>query len=163
MKTCCMVVLAISIAVPARSQEPRANDPITTPRLIISERAIAAALEEHPTAQPTRRRDSVANGALIGGLLVGVGLAAGGAWVCHMLKEPADPSCWPGILRIGAIGFGIGAGVGIGIDLLLFRAPSRGRHLVSGTEWQQGDALSDAIRCQEPNGGRQCHSVSGTE
>jgi hypothetical protein len=120
MRICCIVVLVLSIAIPAQAQDrkPSSED---TPRLIISERAIAAALAAHPPAPPGGR-DSVANGALIGGLIVGIGVAATGGWVCHMLKEPSDPSCWPGIARVGAIGFGIGAGLGIGIDLLISRS-----------------------------------------
>jgi hypothetical protein len=132
MKLCCIVVLALSVALPAQAQEQIAEAPKPRPSfakateggLIISEQAIAAALAEHPPAQPRRPRDSVANGMLIGGLLVGIGVAATGGWVCHMLKEPDDPSCWPGIARVGAIGFGIGAALGAGIDLLVSRSPA---------------------------------------
>lgn len=123
MKICCIVALTLSIALPAQSQDLATV--ATSQKLIISERAIAAALEAHPPMQPARGRDSAVNGALIGGLLVGIGLAAGGGWICHMLKEPGDPSCWPGVLRIGAIGFGVGAAVGAGIDLLVTRSPAQ--------------------------------------
>jgi hypothetical protein len=119
MRICCIVVLVLSIAIPAQAQVAISDAPKS--KLIISERAIAAALAAHPPAPPGGR-DSVANGALIGGLIVGIGVAATGGWVCHMLKEPSDPSCWPGIARVGAIGFGIGAGLGIGIDLLISRS-----------------------------------------
>jgi hypothetical protein len=134
MKLCCIVVLALSVALPAEAQDQISEAPKPGPSfakateggLIISEHAIAAALAGHPPAQPGRARDSVANGMLIGGLLVGIGVAATGGWVCYALKEPDDPSCWPGIARVGVIGFGIGAAIGAGIDLMFTRsAPTR--------------------------------------
>jgi hypothetical protein len=114
MKICCLVTI-LSLSVPAYAQG-------TQPRLIISERAIAAAIAEHPPAQTRQSRDSVANGALIGGLLAGVGMAGTGLYVCSALKEPGDPSCWPGVLTVGAISFVVGAAVGAGLDALFTRS-----------------------------------------
>lgn len=112
------------LAVPAHAQvtadEPR-------PRLIISERAIAAALAEHPPVQPPSSRDSVANGALLGGFLVGSVLAIGGGLLCNNLKEEGDPPCWKGIVTVGAVGFAVGAAVGAGLDLLFARSSPQPR------------------------------------
>jgi hypothetical protein len=120
MKICCIVVLVLTIAIPAQAQDPIGNPPKS--KLIISERAITAALSEHPPAQARQSRDSVANGALIGGLVAGVGMAGTGLYVCSALKEPGDPSCWPGVLTIGAISFVVGAAVGAGLDALFTRS-----------------------------------------
>jgi hypothetical protein len=123
MKICCLVTI-LGMSVPAYAQAPIAGD-ASRPRLIISERAIAAALAAAPPAQSRQSRDSVANGALIGGLLAGVGMAGTGLYVCSALKEPGDPSCWPGVLTVGAISFVVGAAVGAGLDALFTRLPSQ--------------------------------------
>ena len=122
MKKCCIVVMLLSIAVPARAQEPTGHIPDTTPRLIISERAIAAAIEENPPAQPARGRDSVANGALLGGILAAGVMMGGGAYLCNELREEGDPSCTKSVITVGAISFVIGAAVGAGVDALFSRS-----------------------------------------
>ena len=119
MRLCCIVVLIVSFATPALAQHEPGQLPRT--KLIISDRAIAMALEKRPPALAVQPRDSVANGAIIGGVIGGVAMGAGGAWVCHMLKEPSDPSCWPGALTVGVIAAGVGAAAGAGIDALLVR------------------------------------------
>ena len=93
-----------------------------TPRLIVSERAVAAGLASAAAAQPLRSDDSVMNGAVIGAVVGGIALGAFGAYVCHMTGEVGDPSCWPAILRIGAVGAGLGAAAGAGIDALRSRS-----------------------------------------
>lgn len=124
MKICCIVVLTLGIAIPAQSQDLAKDAPPA--KLIISDRAIAAALGVHPPVQPARRRDSVVNGALIGGILAGLVMAGGGAYLCNELKEPGETSsCWPAVITVGAVSFGVGAAIGAGIDLLITRSPAR--------------------------------------
>ena len=77
------------------------------------------ALEKHPPAPAVQSRDSVKNGAIIGAVVGFIALAAPGAWICHMLKEPGDPPCWKGVVTVGAIGAGVGAAAGAGVDALL--------------------------------------------
>jgi hypothetical protein len=59
---------------------------------------------------------------VLGAVVGGAALGGFGAFICNVLKEPGDPSCWGGVLAIGAIGAGIGAGAGAGIDALLARS-----------------------------------------
>lgn len=123
MRVCCIAVLIFSFATPALAQaEP---DPLPRTNLIISDRAIAMGLEKRPPAPALQSRDSIKNGAIIGAVIGGVALAAPGAWICHMLREPGDPPCWKGTVTVGAIGAGIGAAVGAGIDAMAAR--DRGR------------------------------------
>ena len=79
-------------------------------------------LEKHPPApaqQPSR--DSLKNGTIIGAVVGAIALAAPGAFICHMLREPGDPPCWKGVVTVGAIGAGVGAAAGAGIDALFMR------------------------------------------
>jgi hypothetical protein len=115
MRLCCIVVLLVASSTPAVAQE----------RLIISDRAIAMALEKHPPAPAIQSRDSVKNGAILGAVIGAVALAAPGAWICHMLREPGDPPCWKGVLTVGAIGAGVGAAAGAGVDALFVREQRR--------------------------------------
>jgi hypothetical protein len=119
MRLCCIVVLIAASATPVLGQETRAGAP--PPKLIISDRAIAMALADHPPAPAMQSRDSLKNGAIIGAVIGGVAMGAFGAALCHALKEPGDPSCWRGVLTIGALGAGIGAAGGAGIDALISR------------------------------------------
>ena len=119
MRLCCIVLLIVSFVTPALAQtEP---PPLPRTKLIISDRAIAIGLEKRPPAHPPQSRDSVANGAIIGAVIGGGVLGGGGAWLCHMLREPGDPPCWRGVLTIGAIFAGVGAAVGAGVDALFAR------------------------------------------
>jgi hypothetical protein len=76
---------------------------------------------ERPAIVQQEKRDSLANGAIIGAIVGGVAMGAFGAWICVMTGEEGDPPCWSGILRIGALGAGIGAAAGAGIDALMAR------------------------------------------
>jgi hypothetical protein len=92
------------------------------PRLVISDRAVFSGLASAAAAQQMRSDDSVVNGAVIGAVVGGLALGGFGAWVCYITGEVGDPSCWPAILRIGAIGAGAGAAVGAGVDALHFQS-----------------------------------------
>jgi hypothetical protein len=72
-----------------------------------------------------RDRDSLWNGAAIGAAIGGGATTAFVAFVCHALKEPGDPSCWGGVLAVGALGAGVGAAAGAGIDALRSEATWR--------------------------------------
>jgi hypothetical protein len=74
-------------------------------------------------SQPAQRKDSLANGAVIGAVVGALGLGAVGGVICKVQQEEGGGSCVPDFLRIGAIGAGIGAGLGIGIDAALARSP----------------------------------------
>jgi hypothetical protein len=119
MRLCCIVVLLLGSSTSAFAQAPATQQPHA--KLIISDRAIAMALEKHPPAPPAQTRDSNKNGAIIGAVIGAVALAAPGAWICQMLKEPGDPPCLKGVLTVGAIGAGVGAAAGAGVDALFTR------------------------------------------
>jgi hypothetical protein len=123
MRLRCIVVLLVLSPAPALAQQTAAQRPPS--RLIISDRAIAMALEKHPPAITIQSRDSVKNGAILGAVIGAVALAAPGAWICHMLREPGDPPCWKGVVTVGAIGAGIGAAAGAGVDALFVREQRR--------------------------------------
>ena len=116
---CCIVVLMIAAAPPALAQAPEPQPQ----KLIISDRAMAIGLEKAPPA--AQSRDSLKNGAIIGAVIGAVALAAPGAWICHMLREPGDPPCWKSVVTVGAIGAGIGVVAGAGVDAMLIRDPRR--------------------------------------
>ncbi|HEX6162004.1 MAG TPA: hypothetical protein VFZ31_01475 [Vicinamibacterales bacterium] len=117
MQLCRIVVLIFAATSPAFAQAPAIE--AAQPRLIISERALAGGLDRMPPA--VQSRDSVRNGAIIGAVIGAVALAAPGAWICHMLKEPGDPPCLKGVLTLGAVGAGVGAAAGAGVDALFVR------------------------------------------
>jgi hypothetical protein len=122
MKLCCMVVLTIGVSsqpVFAQGQFPETP----SQKLIISERAIAMALAEHPPSPPQSSRDSIKNGTIAGAVLGAVAMGGFVGWLCHQLKEPGDPSCWKSVAYAGALGAGAGAAAGAGIDALISRAP----------------------------------------
>ena len=115
-------LLAIAVVLTPLSLEAQQTRLVTEgPRLVISDRAIAAGIATTPPAQINRQRDSVKNGAVIGAL---IGAAIMGGYVtflCNALQEPGDPSC----LGSALLGFGLGAGTGAlggaGIDALMMR------------------------------------------
>jgi hypothetical protein len=114
--TCMAIVVVLGLPLPISAQT---NTP--APRLIISDRAIAAGLAAHPPAQNPPSRDSLKNGAIIGAI---AGAALFGGYVtflCNVLREPSDPSCLGSSLVAVAIGVGGGAAAGAGIDALFSR------------------------------------------
>jgi hypothetical protein len=114
-----MVLLFVTHSATAGAQDRLAPAPR---RLIISERAIAAALAAATTVQNQQpRRDSLKNGAIIGAVVGALALALPGGFICHALHEEGNPPCWRGTLMVGAIGAGIGAAAGAGIDAALSR------------------------------------------
>lgn len=96
-----------------------------SPRLIISARAITMGMGEVPPspASPAQSRDSIANGTLIGAAIGAVAMGAFAGWLCHMLQEPGEPTCWRSVGIGGVYGAGIGAAAGAGIDALLLHQP----------------------------------------
>jgi hypothetical protein len=125
MKLVCVVLMMLTIAGNAVAQsatEPR--DPLSSPSL---ELPSAEALLSQSPPVATEPRDSLKNGVIIGAAIGAGALGGFGLWICQMLKEPGDPSCWPGTLAIAGIGAGIGAAAGAGIDALSDRtaAPTR--------------------------------------
>jgi len=114
MRICCMLVLILSFATPSLAQQRS--------KLIISDRAIAMGMAAHPPSPAMQSpRDSLKNGAIIGAVVGGVAMGGFVGWLCHMLKEPGDPSCWKSVGYAGALGAGIGAAGGAGIDALAMR------------------------------------------
>src|SRR5688572_29326101 len=117
MRTCTLITLFCLAVSPIAASAQHNSSTAPPPRLIISEAAVANTLAaEQPSMR--ERRDSVANGAIIGAI---VGAAVMGGFVmylCNALKEPGDPPCWKSSgLAIG-IGAGAGALGGAGIDAL---------------------------------------------
>lgn len=118
----CVIATALLFAldaVPVAAQHRHDTD---RPRLIISETAVARAIAEHPPAPP-RRQDSLANGAIIGAVIGAAALGISGGVICHLLREPGDPPCWQGILRVSVIGGAMGGAAGAGVDAMLVRQP----------------------------------------
>ena len=116
------VILSICLVfspIAASAQHNNLTGP--TPRLIISDKAVADALKAE---QPSKRedRDSVKNGALIGAIIGGIAMGGFVGWLCNALKEPGDPSCLGGTLVWTGIGAGAGAAAGAGIDALFMRS-----------------------------------------
>ena len=135
MRTCSVVVAFCLVLSPIGVSAQHTSNKT---RLIISERAVAAALAAEQPAMG-ERRDSVKNGALIGAVIGGIALGGFVGWLCNMLQEPSDPSClYPSLLYTG-VGAGVGAAAGAGIDALAVSAPSgrrSGRRLgASLTVW----------------------------
>ena len=119
MRICCVAALILASATPALAQAPAPQPQ----KLIISQRAMAIGLEKAPPA--AQSRDSLKNGAIIGAVIGAVALAAPGAWICHMLREPSDPPCWKSVVTVGAIGAGVGVVAGAGVDAMLIRDARR--------------------------------------
>lgn len=111
------------VLISASSARAQQDSPSQPPRLIISDRAIAVGMAMHPPAPPQQSRDSLKNGAIIGGVVGGIAMGGFVGWLCHMLKEPGDPSCWKSVGYAGALGAAIGAAGGAGIDALAIRDP----------------------------------------
>ena len=103
----------------AGAQTLVAGEPPAAGTLLASAQRVAA---QQTTAATGDDRDSLVNGIVIGAVIGGAALGGFGALICNVLKEPGDPSCWGGVLAVGAIGAGIGAGAGAGIDALLARS-----------------------------------------
>jgi hypothetical protein len=71
--------------------------------------------------QDVRRRDSLANGILIGGAVGAAALGTFGAILCKAMQAPGEPSCVDDTFRLAAIGGAIGAGGGLIVDAALDR------------------------------------------
>lgn len=115
-----LFVLVPMLIVPsaARAQSPAAD---STPRLKL-DRPLFITEPLTRTAQPGNgSRDSLTNGVVIGAVIGAVTAGVFGAVVCNALKEPGDPSCATGVLRIAAFGAAIGAGGGLAVDAALSR------------------------------------------
>ena len=110
------------------------------PRLIISERAIAAGMASAPAMAPAAQPndDSIKNGTVIGAIVGAIALGGFVGWLCNMLQEPSDPSCLPPSLLYTGVGAGIGAAAGAGIDALMARPP----RLIGA----QRDAVDEKLR-----------------
>ena len=121
MRTCTLITVFCLVFSPIAASAQHHSTTGAPPRLIISEKAVAAALAAE---QPAMResRDSVKNGALIGAVIGGIALGGFVGWLCNMLQEPSDPSCLPPAMLYTGIGAGIGAAGGAGIDLLFSRS-----------------------------------------
>ena len=97
-----------------------------SPRLFDVQRQLRAVEGPPAVAQSAQRassRDTLKNGAIIGGLAGAAGLGIVGGLICHLYQEEGDPSCWSDTLRLAAIGAAIGTGAGITVDAALTRHP----------------------------------------
>ena len=72
-------------------------------------------------AQDARRRDSLANGIIIGAVVGAAAFGGFGAILCKAYQEPQGPGCISDTLRFVAIGAAIGAGGGLALDAALTR------------------------------------------
>ena len=115
-----LLMLTLIIAAPVAAQE---RDDVAAPvvkKLVISDAAMAPAFAD-ARRDMMQQRDSVKNGAIIGAVIGGAGMAIFTTYLCNALKEPGDPSCWRGVLTISALFAGIGAAAGAGVDALVAR------------------------------------------
>jgi hypothetical protein len=121
------VLLCAMLAIPGNAVAQTAGPkPITIGERIAAVRFSPAAAKPdrsarksfgiRQAAQPGARRDSLKNGAVIGAIVGAVALGGFGAAICHALREPSDPGCLAGTLRIAAAGAAIGAGAGLAVD-----------------------------------------------
>ena len=119
---CWMLIVLISGAVPAAAQERDAADAPAVKKLVISDEAIARVFENEARASMFQDRpDSLKNGAIIGAVIGGAGMAIFTTYLCNALQEPGDPPCWRGVLYVSALFAGIGAAAGAGVDALVAR------------------------------------------
>jgi hypothetical protein len=90
-----------------------------------------AALQPAP-----RNRDSLKNGAIIGGAVGGITMLALGTVACGMFAGLGEEGngCGSGTALATALGVGIGAGAGIGVDALLQRSPHARIHSHGGNQ-----------------------------
>src|SRR5688572_14078239 len=89
-----------------------------------------AAFPESTRTMPARGGgDSVADGALIGGLIAGAASAVVLGYICHVFNETGDPICVKQVAWRSAVAAAAGALVGAGIDAMMdrqqFAPPSR--------------------------------------
>jgi hypothetical protein len=93
------------------------------PRLAASPLRPLAAGARVGLAPPAQRppRDSLKNGAITGAIVGAVGVAALGAFICHLYQEEGGASCLPDALRGAAIGAAVGTGAGLAVDAALDR------------------------------------------
>lgn len=88
------------------------------PAVAKPDRNVGESFRRRQAAQPVGR-DSLKNGAVIGAIVGAVALGGFGAAICNALREPSDPGCLAGTLRIAAAGAAIGAGAGVAVDAAL--------------------------------------------
>jgi hypothetical protein len=138
MRFCCTFVLILSIATSAFAQDRLSGSQAVRPsgKLIISSSAIDAGMAAHPPVMQSSSRDSLMNGTLIGGAIGAVAMGAFAGWLCHMLQEPGEPTCWRSVPIGGLYGAGIGAAAGAGIDALFVRQPQLQRPRAKGSPQQ---------------------------
>ncbi len=135
MKLLGFIASFLLVAATASAQTPSIDRPIST-----AMEASVAALAQAPAPVNGGTRDSVKEGLVIGAVAGGVAAGLFGTVLCHALKEPGDPSCWTGVLTIGALGAGIGAAAGAGIDALL--SESSPRRVRDRQRWPGGRAVA---------------------
>src|SRR5687768_784655 len=107
--------------------QPRATLLVQAQRLIDAPEPPAVTATRAVLAQ--RGGDSVADGALIGGLVAGVASAVVLGYICHVFNETGDPICVKQVAWRSAVAAAGGALVGAGIDAMMdrqqFAPPSR--------------------------------------
>ena len=125
MRLICVALMMLMATGNAIAQSVTAlPEPLSSTRL---ELPPAETLLTQSPVTANKRRDSLKDGAIIGAA-VGAGALGGfGLFLCEVLKEPGDPSCWPGTLLVAGVGAGIGAAAGAGIDALIDRTVTPAR------------------------------------
>jgi len=120
-----LALLAMPRSAAAQVAGPR---PISISDRVATVRLPALAVKpDRTTAKPftlqsasgSGSRDSLKNGAVVGAVVGAIALGGFGAVICKALREPSDPGCLAGTLRIAAVGAAIGAGAGIAVDAAL--------------------------------------------
>lgn len=76
-----------------------------------------------------RGGDSVADGAIIGGLVAGVASAVVLGYICHVFNETGDPICVKQVAWRSAVAAAGGALIGAGVDALFLRKPAIGARI----------------------------------
>lgn len=103
-----------------------APPPVRTPASasLLSQAVDLAAFRSADSARQlkTNDRDSLKNGALIGGITGGLALGGFVGWLCHALDETeGSGDCVKAALLYAGIGAAGGAAIGIGVDALFDR------------------------------------------
>ena len=126
-------ILALTLS--ATVLKAPAPEPPRPAVLTQTQRIIEAPVPATPMVSATRVAlappggDSLANGALIGGLIAGAASAVVLGYFCHVFNETGDPICVKQVAWRAAVVAAGGALLGAGIDAMMdrqqFRPPSR--------------------------------------
>lgn len=126
-------ILALTLSATVLNAPP--PEPPRPALLTQTQRIIEAPVPATPMVSATRAAlappgdDSLANGALIGGLIAGAASAVVLGYFCHVFNETGDPICVKQVAWRSAVAAGAGALIGAGVDAMFMRKPAIGARI----------------------------------